>query len=202
MIAAIFPLSNSKLRLKPFANEKAYAKFREAGVLMRKHLFLICVLAMPCASWAQSNPASWENLNTLQAGEKIQVVEINSKKVSGTFVNVSDAAISLQEKASQEMVQRQDVRSVKLRKHQHRLRNTLLGAAIGFGAGAGIGAATYHKPQPCAPLPVLGFGVCLNGLGDSRGVHAAVGAAIGLVGGTVVGAVWPSHKTIYRVKSQ
>jgi hypothetical protein len=155
-------------------------------------LFLICVLAMPCASWAQSNPASWENLNTLQAGEKIQVVEINSKKVSGTFVNVSDAAISLQEKASQEMVQRQDVRSVKLRKHQHRLRNTLIGAAIGAGAGAGIGTVGHRQGSLQNP----------NGTIISPGQGAAIGAVLGLVGGAVVGALIPSHKTIYRVKSQ
>lgn len=161
---------------------------------MRKLLFLVCVLGAPCASWAQTNPASWENLNTLQAGEKIQVLEMNSKKVSGTFVNVSDAAISLQEKAGQEMVQKQDVHSVKLMKHQHRLRNTLLGAAIGFGAGAGIGAATYHR---CTSL--AGF-ACIGDIG--RTANTAAGAAIGLVGGTVVGAVWPSHKTIYRVTAQ
>ena len=155
---------------------------------MRTLWFLICVLGMPCVSWAQSNPASWENLNTLQPGEKIQVLEMNATKVSGTFVNVSEATISLQEKARQEMVQKQDVRSVKLTTHQHRLRNTLLGAAIGFGAGAGIGAATYHEPQ----------GLSL----DTRGLHASVGALFGLVGGTVVGAVWPSHTTIYRVQAQ
>ena len=113
-------------------------------MLMRKLLFLICVLGMPCASWAQSNSASWENLNTLQAGEKIQVLEMNSKNISGTFVNVSDVAISLQDKTSQEMVQRQDVRSVKLMKSQNRLRNGLIGAAVGAGVGAGIGAASCH----------------------------------------------------------
>jgi hypothetical protein len=147
---------------------------------MRKLLFLICVLGMPGVSWAQSNPTSWENLNTLQPGERIQVLEMNSTKVSGTFVNVSDVAISLQG-PRQEMVQRQDVRSVKLWKQQHRWRNTLLGAAIGFGAGVLIGAATYQQ----------GF------LG--RGFQAGVGGLFGVVGGTVVGTLWPSHKTIYRV---
>jgi len=147
-------------------------------------MFLICVLGTPCASWAQSNPASWQNLNTLQPGEKIQVTEVNSTKVSGTFVNVSDAAISLQEKTRQEMVQRQDVRSVKITAHQHRLRNTLLGAAIGFGAGVGIGAATYQQ----------GF------LG--RRFQAGVGGLFGVASGTVVGAVWPSHTTIFRVNAQ
>jgi hypothetical protein len=178
--------------------ERQFCRLENKGTLMRKLLFLICALGLPCGAWAQSNPASWENLNTLRADEKIQVIEVNSKKVSGTFLNVSDAAISLQEKAGPRTIQRQDVVSVKLRKHQHRLRNTLLGAAIGFGAGAGIGAATYRTAQPCPPT--TGFGVCLNGLGDSRGLHAAFGAVIGLAGGTVVGTVWPSRKTIYLVK--
>jgi hypothetical protein len=159
---------------------------------MRKLLFLICVLGMPFASWAQSDPASWENLNMLQVGEKIQVVEMNSKKVSGTFLNVSDAAISLQEKAGQQTIQKQDVQSVKLMKHQHRLRNTLIGAAVGAGVGAGIGAATYHR---CTQT---GF-ACLGDFG--RGPQTAVGAVFGLVGGAVVGALVPSHKTIYRVKA-
>jgi hypothetical protein len=149
---------------------------------MRKRLVLICVLGMPCASWAQGNPASWENLNTLQTGEKIQVLEMNSKKVSGTFLNVSDGAISLQEKASQEMVQRQNVRSVKLRKPQHRFRNTLIGAAVGAGVVAGVSAA--HSERSWRP------------------VAAVIGGAVGLLGGAVVGALVPSHKTIYRATAQ
>jgi hypothetical protein len=157
---------------------------------MRTLLFLICVLGLPSVSRAQSNPASWENLHTLQPGEWIQLLETNSTKVSGTFLNVSDEAISFQEKARQAMVQRPDVRSVMLRTNEHRLRNTLLGAAIGFGAGAAIGAATYHEPTPG-----LSFG-------SFRGLNASVGALFGVVGGTVVGALWPSHKTIYRVNAQ
>ena len=158
--------------------ERQFCRLENTGTLMRKLLFLICALGLPCGAWAQSNPASWENLNTLRADEKIQVIEVNSKRVSGAFLNVSDEAISLQVNAGPRTIQRQDVVSVKLRKHQHRLRNTLLGSAIGFGAGAGIGAATYRTAQPCPPT--TGFGVCLNGLGDSRGLHAAFGAVIGL----------------------
>jgi hypothetical protein len=190
MIAGIFPLSNSKLRLKPFANEKAYAKFREAGVLMRKLLFLLCILGLPRALWAQSNPASWENLNMLQKGENIQVVEMNSKRVSGAFLNVSDAGVSLQEKAGQQIVQREDIRSVKLTRHQHRLRNTLIGAAIGAGAGAGIGTVGHRQGSLQNP----------NGTFIKPGQGAAIGAVLGLVGGAVVGALIPSHKTIYDAK--
>jgi hypothetical protein len=149
---------------------------------MRKLLLLICILGMPCASWAQTNPSSWENLNTLQAEEKIQVVEMNSKKVSGTFVSVSDAAISLLEEAGPRTIQRQDVLSVKVMKAQHRLRNTLIGAGVGAGVGAGISAAAWEP----------------HGYAGGRGTGAAFGAVIGVVGGAVVGALWPSHKTICR----
>ena len=43
---------------------------------MRKSLFLICVLGLPCVSWAQTNRASWANLSALRAGQKIQIVEM------------------------------------------------------------------------------------------------------------------------------
>jgi phage-related tail protein len=160
----------------------AEVQIENEGVLMRKVLFLLCILGMPCASWAQSNPASWENLHMLQTEDKVQVVEMNSKKVSGAFLNVSDAAVSLQEQGGQQTVQRQDVRSVKLMKHQHRLRNTLIGAAVGAGAGAGIGTVADRKGSWFPNL------------------FAETGAVVGLVGGAVVGAVVPSHKTIYRVQ--
>jgi hypothetical protein len=163
-----------------------------AGAFMRKLLFLICVLGIPYAARAQSKSTTWENLHTLHADEKIQVIEMNSKRVTGLFSNVSDAAISVQEKTGQQTIQRQDVRSVKLMKHQHRLRNTLIGAAVGFGAGAGIGAAAAH---PCSPSQPYCFSV-------GRGLPAAFGGVIGLAGGTVVGALLPSHKTIYLAQSR
>ncbi len=159
---------------------------------MRKLLFLICVLGISWPARAQIKPASWENLNTLQADERIEVVEMNSKKVSGRFSSVSDAAISLQEKAGQQTIRRQDVHSVKLRKHQHRLRNTLIGAAIGAGAGAGIGTAGHHQGSAQNP----------NGTLIKPAQGAEIGAVLGLVGGAVVGALVPSHKTIYLAKPQ
>ena len=159
---------------------------------MRRVLLLICVLGVPCASWAQTNPASWENLSALQPGEKIQVVGMNSKKVSGTFVSVSDAAISLQEEAGPQSIQRQDVRSVKLMENGHRVRNALIGAGVGAGVGAGIGAAAYSK---CSPSQSF----CIQPVG--RGVTAGIGAVIGGASGAIVGALLPSHKTIYRASA-
>jgi hypothetical protein len=143
---------------------------------MRIFWILACLLAMPSVASAQ-----WENLNTLQAGQKIQVLQ-TSKKDSGTFLSVSDKEISLQGKSGTQSIHRQDVRSVKLMENKHRLRNTLIGTAVGAGAGAGISAAAWEP----------------RGFAGGRGTGAAVGAVIGAVGGTIVGALWPSHETIYK----
>jgi len=143
---------------------------------MRKFWILACLLGMPCVVSAQ-----WENLNTLQVGQKIQVLE-NSKKESGTFLSVSDKDISLQGKSGTQTIHRQDVRSIKLMENKHRLRNTLIGAAVGAGVGAGISAAAWEP----------------HGYAGGRGTGAAVGAVIGAAGGAVVGALWPAHETIYR----
>jgi hypothetical protein len=152
---------------------------------MRKLWILVFVLATPCGAFAQSNKSAWENLSTLQAGHRIEVVEMNSKKVSGAFVNVTDAGISLQGQGGAETIPRQDVRSVKLMENKHRLRNTLIGAAIGAGVGAGIGAGATGHP-----------GNILLSVDKSKG--AAAGAGIGVVAGAIIGALCPSHQTIYR----
>ena len=161
---------------------------------MRKLGILLCILGMPCVVSARTSQVTWDNLNTLEAGRKIQVVEVNSKKDSGTFVTFSDTLISLQGKSGAQTIQRQDIRSVKLMENKHRLRNTVIGGALGAGVGAGIGAAAYH---PCSPTNNT---FCLNPGG--RGLPAAIGAVVGLVGGAVIGALWPSHETIYRARGQ
>jgi YMGG-like Gly-zipper len=153
--------------------------------------YLACVLILtvsfvagtPTVTFAQSNKSAWESLSALQAGHKVQVVEMNSKKVSGAFVNVTDTGISLQGPGGEQTIPRQDVRSVKLMENKHRLRNTLIGAAIGAGVGAGIGAEAGKGP-PSGP--------------DLAGFGAGLFAVIGGAAGAIVGALWPSHQTIYR----
>jgi hypothetical protein len=161
---------------------------------MRLLAIAVCVLAIPSVSSAQTDKSSWANLNALQPGQKIQVTRMNSKKNSGRFLNASDTAIILQERSGEQTIQKQDVRAVKLMKNTHRLRNTLIGAAAGAGLGAGIGAATY---RPCKPPPDSYLFTCLFDFG--RGPQSAFGATVGLVGGAVTGALWPSHQIIYRV---
>jgi hypothetical protein len=150
---------------------------------MRNLLSLICILATSCALPAQTSPNTWENLNALRPGEKIQIVDTTSHKHSGAFVSASGTAIVLTQSDGDRTLQKQDVRSVKLMKGGHHLRNALIGAGIGAGAGAGITAAAWEP----------------HGFLGGRGTGAAVGAIIGGFCGAIVGAVLPSHTTvIYR----
>ena len=151
---------------------------------MRKLWILVCVLGMPCMAFGQTGKSSWENLSALQAGHRIQVVEMSSKKVSGAFVNITDTTISLQESGGEQTIQRQDVRIVKLMENKHRMRNAAIGAAIGAGAGAGAGAAVGNGSG--------GFDFTRQGAG--------IGAGAGAVIGAIVGALLPCHETMYRAK--
>jgi len=159
---------------------------------MRMRALLVFVLGTSCALWGQTKTASWDSLNTLQAGQKIQVQPMHSKKISGTFLSVSPAAISIEKDAVAQSIQRQDVRSVRIMKNKHRLRNTLICAGIGGGIGAGIFAAAYKS---CSGQPF-----CIQPGGRSLG--AAIGAVAGLLGGAVVGAVIPDNQTLYEVAAQ
>jgi hypothetical protein len=150
---------------------------------MRIRLLLLCVLGVSCVSGAQTNQASWAKLSRLQPGQQIRVDEVNSTRLSGAFISVSDSAIALRDSAGDQSVPMQDVRSVKLAKSNHRLRNTLIGAGVGAGAGAGITAAAWK--------PGTWF----------RGEAIGVGAVIGVVAGAVVGVLLPSHDTVYSAHS-
>ncbi len=151
---------------------------------MQRSLILICALGASCLAGAQSNSASWANLSTLHVGDTIQVREGDSKFVTGAFQNVTDDALSIQNKAGAETINKRDIRGVKLTKGSRRLRNTLIGTGVGAGAGAGISAAFWER----------------NGFLRGKGTGAAVGAVIGALGGTVFGVLIPSHATIYAAK--
>jgi hypothetical protein len=148
---------------------------------MRNLLLLTCVLGIVCcASTAQTNQPALAKLGALKPGEKIQIVETNSKKHTGAFESVSESAIAIRETAGEGSVPLQDVRSVKLIT-KRRLRNTLIGLGVGGGAGAAIGA---------------GIGPS-NGFIIGKGYSALFVGALGAIGGTVVGVLLPTHETVY-----
>jgi hypothetical protein len=153
---------------------------------MRKIFLVLLVHGLACMAFAQTDRASWANLRGLQPGHRIQVVGMTSKKHSGNFVNVLDTLISYRETNGEQSIPKQGVLSVKLLENKHRFRNAFIGATVGAGAGAGIGAASTDRP-----------GDILTDVSRAKG--AGVGAILGLIGAGTLGALLPSHCTIYKV---
>lgn len=139
----------------------------------------------------QTNRNSWDALNTLRVGQKIEVVETNLKKHKGTFSTVTDEAIQLREGSGDVGIKREDVMRVTLLDKSHRLRNAFIFGAVGGGAGAGIGAATSRCSSTSGSFNFCGLG---------RSVAIGIGTVAGLMGGAGIGAAIPSHPTIYRVE--
>jgi hypothetical protein len=151
---------------------------------MRNLLLLVSALALACAATAQTNQPAWSGLSALKPGQKIQIVETTGKKHSGTLESVSESTIAIRYPAGEASVPLQDVRSVKLITNR-RLRNTLIGLVVGGGAGAAIGAAIGPS----------------NGFIIGKGYAALFVGALGAVGGTTVGALLPTHETVYTAGS-
>lgn len=158
---------------------------------MRKLALTAMLLGMPVLSVAQAPRSSWTELNTLHAGQKIEVVETSLKKHKGAFSTATDEVLQLREGRDDVGIKREDVMRVTLLDQSHRLRNALLVGVGGAGGGAGIAAAASRCSTTSG-----GFNLC----GIGRGAVVAVGAAVGLVGGAGVGAAIPSHPTIYRIE--
>jgi hypothetical protein len=150
---------------------------------MRRTGLLCLLLMMPGVTHAQARNDSWEAIRSLRVGEKIEVVEGGMKKHTGTFLMVSDESIQMREGSNEIGVRKENVARVSVLDKSHRLRNALIFAAVGGGAGAGIGALAAGSNS------FLG-----------RGPAAAVGGIIGIAAGAGLGAALPSHPTLYRAK--
>jgi len=144
---------------------------------------LLILLLVPGFGWAKSAQDNWDDLKQLARGQKIEVVDSKMKTLKGTFVSVSDEAISLQVGKSEESVLRADVVRVSVRDTSHRARNMALASGV-IGGIALIPSAIIigqqsNEGNSCAP--------CV----------AAIAAGFG--GGAALGAI-PGSRTIYRVK--
>jgi uncharacterized protein YcfJ len=149
----------------------------------------MCALGISCAAIAQTNQGSWANLRKLAPGQKIQIVEVSKKKHSGTFLSVSDSAIAINDASGQMSAERQNVRSVKLMENHHHLRNILVCTGVGAGGGAIAGTVVGEAGNKGSN----GFNII------STGTIVAAGALGGGFVGAVVGALLPSHDTIFSV---
>lgn len=94
----------------------------------------------------KSTQANWERLKHLAAGEEVRVVLNDGKSYAAKFQNFSDEAIVVRTSSGEQSFSRRDVLRVSAKKEPHRMRNAIIGAAAGCGAGLGI-AAAYASSQ-------------------------------------------------------
>jgi len=134
---------------------------------------------------AKSSQDQWDNLKELRPGQKIEVVDSNMKTFNGTFVSVSDQAISLRTGKGEESVLHSNVVRVSVRDNSFRARNMLLASGV-VGGIALIPSAILLAQQ--------------SNEGNSCGGCAAAIAA-GFGGGAALGAI-PRNRTIYRINTK
>lgn len=145
---------------------------------MRKLAVTLILLGTPILSRAQTPENSWAALNALHTGQRIEIIETNLKKHSGTFSTVTDEGMQLREGGSDMGIRKENVMRVTLLDKSHRPRNAFLLGGLGAGAGAGIGAAASRCSSTAGSFNFCGLG---------RGVAIGIGAVVGLAGGAGVG---------------
>ena len=151
---------------------------------MKKAIWTLLLLLMISGlGWSKQPQDNWDNLKQLTPGQKVEVVDSKIKTLKGTFVAVSDEAISLQVGKSEQSVARADVVRVSVRDTSHRARNMLL--ASGIIGGVALAASI---------VPLASSG------NEGNSCPACAGAiAAGFGGGAALGAI-PGNRTLYRAK--
>ena len=147
---------------------------------------LVLLMFLAQIGWAQAVPDAWLPIRQLRTGDHIEVHVFEGKKSKGSVTSVSDTEIKLTARGRDVVFDRQKVNRVKDRRTAGRLRNGLIGAAIGGGAAAMIGLAfSSNYGEGSLPSELI-VGV------------AALGSAIGLGAGMIA----PGYRTIFIANSK
>ena len=146
---------------------------------MRSCMALMFLGGIAAAAGAQDR-RDWQSLAQLQAGDKVRLTTKTGKTgpVDGSFLSWTAQQVT----AGNVTARREDV--VKIERYRAgglgRGKHAVIGAVIGFGGGAAIGAAVggCHQGQFCFV---------------GRGTVAAAFGGVGLLLGAGVGALIPTH---------
>jgi len=135
------------------------------------------------AACAIMHGQDWSLVQNVSRDSHVRV-KTRSGSVAGTVDSVSADRIALRTGSGEQAISRADVVQVKIRSHSRRIRNGVLGTAIGAGAGIGIGVAICPG---CS-----GEGKPLKFIGPLLALGAGLGAAVGFGP--------PAYQSIYKVR--
>jgi hypothetical protein len=156
-------------------------KFIRSGSLIlpqeaaMKPTAIVIILSLVLPSFAfpiqsPSPPSGWERLKSITHGQNLLVKMRGGKKINGKLENVSESNLELSVKGNPSTLGSADVLRVYRLKGRPVVKATLLGAVIGAGSGAAMGAIAGQNDTWFGP-----------------GLRAAAGGAVGLAIGTVTG---------------
>ena len=106
---------------------------------------LLLLLMVPEFGWGQSSQNNWGNLKRLAPGDEIHIVLNDAKSYRANFQSVSDQAIVVRLATGEQTFTRKNVLRVSTKGQSHRLRNAVLGAAIGVGLGFAVATGTSRN---------------------------------------------------------
>jgi hypothetical protein len=115
----------------------------------------------------------WEELKSVPAAQRIEVSVRKGDAAKGTFVSASDTAIVVRDNTGERSIARDEIRKIRVADPSRRIRNGLIGTAVGAGVGLAAGwAVCPHCASEGAAGKYIGPGV---------GIGAGVGAAAGFL---------------------
>ena len=159
-----------------------YARLKSVAVL----LAVVLMLSVPLQAQTATN--DWSRISSVASGSKLKVKLKSGKTVEGSLNSVSESSISLANKNTTQDIKRDDVRTVHHVVKKSARTPTLIGMAVGAGAGAALG--------------VIGS----NDSGFDKVNHAVtagltvVGAFVGAATGYFIGRSGRKKELIYEAK--
>jgi hypothetical protein len=146
------------------------------GIAFGIAALLFAGLAGNASAQQPSSTGNWAGLNQLAPGDGIRVALSGGRTVRGNLSGVTADSLAIQTAASQETLPRAEIKRVQSKGESHRGRNTLIGLAVGAGAGLAIGAAVDHTDHGY-------FDIFPNA---GKEVITPVGAIVGAIVGVLI----------------
>ena len=129
-------------------------------------------------------PADWSAVQALSPGQKIVVRTKEGDRLTGRFDSANDLLINFTDGRRKVSLTRESIKLVQLDRGNSRGKGTLIGAAIGAGAGFAFGSIIYFPFRD-------------DMVGSTVPVSAAMGMAIGAGIGAATGK-GNKNETIYE----
>lgn len=153
---------------------------------MKILMWLLAFILLLVPSTATAQPAdSWQNLQQLRKGRKVEIVDMKLKKLLGKFVSVNDTAITFHDEQGEQTLPREQVFRVSVQAGTKRLRHAAIGAAVGAAAG-------------------LITGALIDRSFSEEGEHIAktILTPAGAGAGAGIGSAFAGFQTLYRAQSK